>query len=71
MAVIDLVRLQIGVELRRVAGQAMEVREGDGALAVRPVTCTFASSAASATHMSEGWVGDAVLAGAEDRVHAG
>ena len=34
----------------------MEVRKCDRALAGGPGTCTFASSTASATHMSEGCV---------------
>ena len=55
-AVISSSGLQLGLDLRRVAGQAMEVGERDRALPCGPETSTAASSAASATHMSDGWV---------------
>jgi hypothetical protein len=53
----DLVRPQIAVDLRRIARQAVEIGKRDVARSPPlPVASTRASRAASATHMSEGWV---------------
>ncbi len=53
----DFVGAKVVVALRRVARQPMEVaRTQWRARPLRPATCTVASSAASATHMSEGCV---------------
>ena len=50
----DLLWLQVGVALRGVAGQAVKIRKRDYARSRGPATWTLASSAASATHMSDG-----------------
>ena len=66
----ELVGLEVGVELRGGAGEAVEVGDGDGALAVGAVTWMVALRAARATFMSEGLVAMHSLACAEDGVDA-
>ena len=51
----ELAVLEDGLCLRMLAGQRVQVGDGDRApLAANPRTCTTASSATSATHMSDG-----------------
>ncbi len=66
----DLVGAQIAVEVRCVAGQAMEIGEGDAAFATRAGReHARVESGKRNTHVG-GMRRDAVFAGAEDRVHA-
>ena len=67
----ELVRCEVGVEVRRVAGQAMELGERDGALAAGPATRTMALERGERDAHVGGVGGDAGFAGAEDRVVCG
>ena len=66
----DLVGTQIAVDLRRVAGQAVEVGEGDAALARRAGRQHARIKRGQRNAHVGRMRGDAMFAGAEDRVHA-
>ena len=61
---------QVRVEVRRVAGQAVELGEGDGALAARPGDADDRLQRGQRHAHVRRVGGDAVLARAQDRVHA-
>jgi hypothetical protein len=66
----ELVGAQVAVDLRRVAGQAVEVGEGDAALARRAARQHARIKRGQRNAHVGRMRGDAMFAGAEDRVHA-